>query len=319
MGGGHKEQVSREGYIQGIAISTAVFCLPSLIKEISWLHGFVPLPVFYYLIRFGRRYTTSILNFSVPCAVLIGAVFGSLPTLLFSFTLLPLGFVLAKAATRKETVNQAGLKGIIYLVATWLVLGGVLAVIHHSNPYTELLKSIDLGLEAAYSQYVEVAQIPTSMLQEIESAFEQLKLFIAKMFPALILTSILFTVWINLVLGNWLLKKKAPSFAPWNNFRDWRLPEPLVWLVIAAILAILLPILQPLKTLGLNTAFVMGVLYFFQGLAILTSLLAKWSVPLMFRLFIYALILVQVYGIILLALIGLADVWADFRKMRSEG
>jgi uncharacterized protein YybS (DUF2232 family) len=55
--------------------------------------------------------------------------------------------------------------------------------------------------------------------------------------------------------------------------------------------------------------------YFFQGLAIVASLLNKWSVPMLIRVLIYALIFIQTYGIIILSFLGLADVWADFRKL----
>jgi uncharacterized protein YybS (DUF2232 family) len=57
--------------------------------------------------------------------------------------------------------------------------------------------------------------------------------------------------------------------------------------------------------------------YFFQGLAIVASLLNKWSVPMLIRVLIYALIFIQTYGIIILSFLGLADVWADFRKLKQ--
>lgn len=310
-------QVSREEYIKGIAISTAVFCLPSITRDLSWLHGLVPLPVFYYLTRFGRQQAVPMLGVAALCAGIISAVFGSLPTLLFSFTVLPLGFILADAAYRKETVSQAGLKGIIYLVTIWIAFAGLYAVLHQSNPYKDLLQSIDQGLEEAPSLYFEDTEVSASTVQEIELLLQQLRQFIAVMFPALLLASVLFTVWLNLVLGNWLLKKKAPASAPWNHFRNWRLPEPLVWIAILAILGMLLPF-QFVKIAGQNAAFVIGVLYLFQGLAILSAMLAKWLVPTPFRIAIYALLLIQDSGIILLAVVGLADVWADFRKIRKQ-
>jgi hypothetical protein len=35
------------------------------------------------------------------------------------------------------------------------------------------------------------------------------------------------------------------------------------------------------------------------------------------RVLIYALIFIQTYGIIILSFLGLADVWADFRKLKQ--
>jgi hypothetical protein len=35
------------------------------------------------------------------------------------------------------------------------------------------------------------------------------------------------------------------------------------------------------------------------------------------RVLIYALIFIQTYGIIILSFLGMADVWADFRKLNQ--
>ncbi|MBU0672178.1 MAG: YybS family protein [Candidatus Margulisbacteria bacterium] len=310
---GYKKQADQVKYFQGIVITAAIFCLPSLITDLSWLHGLVPLPVFYYLICFGQKQGTTLVSIALLIAGGISAIFGTLSILLFSLTMLPLGFVFAKTIARHETANEAGLKGVIYLITIWTVLGTLYATISGTNPYTEALTSLDKTLEASYTLYSQSAEVPVETLQEIQSAFKQLRLLIARMFPALLLSSTFFTVWLNMLFGRWLLIKKSPSLSPWNDFKEWKLPEILVWVVILAVVQLLLPI-ESIKTLGLNTAFVLGVLYFFQGLSILSCLLAKWSVPQPFKVLIYLLVLIQVYGIILLSLIGIADIWANFRK-----
>lgn len=294
-----------------------LFCLPSLLKELVWLHAFVSLPVFYYFMRFGKKQAAAVIGISAGGALLIGAGIGSLSTLMFSLTMLPLGFILAQAAHRREAVSKAGINGIAYLVITWMALGGILGAMQQVNPYTALQKSFDQGLQMTYSQYVKKAEMPKDQLKEFESAFKQFRQIIARIFPSFMLASILFTVWINIVLGTWLLKKKDPSSVPWKNFRDWKLPEPLVWLVAVALLGMLLP-LQVVNTVAYNMVLVLGVTYFFQGLAVLTNLLVKWSIPPFFRVFFYALAFIPGYGILPFSLIGIADVWADFRKLQPK-
>jgi hypothetical protein len=61
----------------------------------------------------------------------------------------------------------------------------------------------------------------------------------------------------------------------------------------------------------------MCALYFFQGVAVITSLLRKWQVPRPLRALAYIFFLVQGFGILVLIVIGVADVWADFRRPRS--
>jgi uncharacterized protein YybS (DUF2232 family) len=124
------------------------------------------------------------------------------------------------------------------------------------------------------------------------------------------------TVWVNLVIGNWLLAKRA-GFAPWPSSRQWRLPDWLIWGVILAMIATLA---SPagMSAFGLNLLLILGLLYFFQGLGVLGSLLDRWSVPPPLQALIYFLFIIQYYGVILIAILGLIDVWADFRRPREQ-
>jgi len=73
---------------------------------------------------------------------------------------------------------------------------------------------------------------------------------------------------------------------------------------------------ERLNTLGLNVGLVLLVLYLSQGLAIVSSMMQKWSLPLAVRAITYSLLFLQIYGIGFIAALGLADVWIDFRKQR---
>ena len=56
-----------------------------------------------------------------------------------------------------------------------------------------------------------------------------------------------------------------------------------------------------------------GLLYFFQGLAIFIYMLDKWNVPVYLRILMYGILILQSYGLILLTLVGITDVWFNFR------
>ncbi|MDX1777147.1 MAG: DUF2232 domain-containing protein, partial [Desulfobulbales bacterium] len=134
----------------------------------------------------------------------------------------------------------------------------------------------------------------------------------------LLVSALLGTAWLNLVLGSWLLRQKDTKLLFWPDYNEWKLPESFVWLVVlSGAIFLLLP--QPLSLLGLNGLIICCTIYFFQGLAIAASLLKRWSVPRLIRIFIYALIFIQTYGIIVLSFLGLVDVWADFRKLNQAG
>ncbi len=309
---------SRQTEIIGaIAVTALIFTVSTVFAGLEWLHCLMPLPAYYFLSVYGQKHGTIIIAGALGIAGGITFWTGTLPGLLFSLTLLPVGFILAKADRENEPAQRGMLKGIGYLVLAWLVMGWLIGVATQINPYVELRQSVDKGLEATFTLYRDSGRFPAGDLEEIKSFITQLRRQVAMLFPALLVTSILFTVWLNSVFGQWLLKKRDGSRTNREEFRNWRLPEFLVWPVIMAGIAFLIPN-EKLNILGLNVGLVLLVLYLSQGLAIVSSMMRKWSLPLAIRAITYGLLFLQIYGLGFVAALGLADVWVDFRKPRHK-
>lgn len=179
-----------------------------------------------------------------------------------------------------------------------------------------LTDALDKGLGAGRDLYRQSAEVPPETLKQIEAAYDELRVILPKVLPALILIMVMITVWANLAIGNWLLAKRA-GIAPWPSSRQWRLPDWLIWGVILAMIATLTSP-ERINVFGLNLLLILGLLYFFQGMGVLGGLLARWSVPAPLQALIYFLFIIQYYGVILIAILGLIDVWADFRRPREQ-
>ena len=303
--------------IGAIAVTTLVFTVPAAFAGLEWLYCLMPLPAYYFLSVYGQRQGAIIIAWALGLASGLTFWTGALPGLIFSLTLLPVGFILARADRENETVQRAGIQSIVYLVLVWLVTGWLIGMATQSNPYLELRQGLDKGFEATFGLYRDSGRFPAGDLEEIKTFITQLREQVARLFPALLLTLIVSTVWLNIVVGRWLLKKKASSRTEREELKNWRLPELLVWPVIMTGIALLLPD-EKLHTLGLNVGLVLLVLYLSQGLAIVSSLMQKWSLPLAVRIITYSLLFLQIYGIGFIAVLGLADVWVDFRKQRLK-
>jgi uncharacterized protein YybS (DUF2232 family) len=312
--GRHK---GHEAHVKGLILLIAVLLLPTLLPEkIGWLTSFVPLPIFYYLVILGKKDGTILIRNAILLSVAGALLIGSMPVLIFSFAMAPLGITFSHAVFRRKNPVETGFVGFLFLAVAWILFWSGLGMIHQINPYTVLLVELDKGLSNGLMLYEESAALAPETLESIRIAVELLRNYIPKVLPALLVSAILTITWSNLVLGNWLLKRKDKKLTKWPDYIEWSLPEPLVWLVIVAgITVFLLP--APMSIIGLNVLIVCATVYFFQGLAIVTSLLNKWSVPMLIRVLIYALIFIQTYGIIILSFLGLADVWADFRKLNQ--
>ncbi len=277
----------------------------------------MPLPAYYFLSVYGQKRGAVIIAWALGLAAGMTFWTGTLPGLFFSLTLLPIGFILARAERKNDSVQRAGIQSVGYLVLVWLVTGWLIGMANNSNPYLDLRQSLDKGFEATFALYRDSGHFPAGDLEAIKALIAQLRELVARLFPALLLTSIICTVWLNTVIGKWLLKKRDPSRTDREDLKKWRLPELLVWPVIMTGIALLVHD-EKLHTLGLNVGLVLLVLYFSQGLAIVSNLMQKWSLPTAIRIITYSLLFLQVYGLGFVAVLGLADVWIDFRKQRFK-
>lgn len=242
---------------------------------------------------------------------------GALPEFLFSLVLPPVGFILAEAGTKEGSTRKAASWGILYLVAVWLFAAWLLNMAGGGNPYQALRAGLDQGFDATFALYKETGNLSADDLAGLKFLIEQIKTQAARVFPALLLSSGIIVIWVNIILARWLLKRKSDEAAGGEELKSWRLPDLLVWPLILAGFALLAPE-EELRTFGLNTGLALLVLYLSQGLAVVASLMQKWSLPQVMRVITYGLLFIQVYGLLFLALIGLVDVWADFRKQSVE-
>lgn len=311
------ELPSTRPVISGIAFAAAIMAVPAIHRDLGWLASMIPLPILYYFVLYGKEKGRIIIAGATVCAGLTAAFFGSLTYFLFSLTMLPVGLVLAQGALRKESVMIAGLKSAALLACSWLLLVTMYSMGNQTNFYTELLAGIDRSLEATLLLYRDSGQFSAEALKDIEYFLENVRQLIGKIVPAVILSSIICAVWMNILIGQWLLKKKDASLLPWQNLKEWRLPELLVWAVILTGAALVVPE-KSFNTAGLNLGLVLGTLYFTQGMAILSFFLNKWTVPAAVKVIIYTMLILQIYGLALLAAVGLADVWFDFRRKKQE-
>lgn len=314
--GGH---AGNEVKILDLLLLTAILLLPALFPEkIGWLAILIPLPVFYYHTRHGRKNGMSFIGKSIFLAAGVALLMGSLPKLLFSLTMVPPGLAFSYGAFNRRSPVATGLTGFGVLVSTWMVYWVSLTIIYQVNPYVTLLTEVHQGLSSSLLVYEESAGLAPETLESLRRAVKILQDYFPKILPALLISGLLSCTWLNLTLGNLLLNRGNRKYTSWPDYKSWKLPDSLVWLVVlSGIFFLLLP--QPLSIIGLNGLIICSTLYFFQGLAIAASLLKRWSVPALIRVLIYALIFIQTYGIIILSFLGLIDVWADFRKLDHTG
>ncbi|MBU0942984.1 MAG: YybS family protein [Proteobacteria bacterium] len=299
-----------------ILLVCGVILLPGLFGAMfGWVHGLLPLIVFYLLHRYGKKVGGRYILLGCLLAGIACLMFQVVEQLLFSLTMLPAGFFLADSIKRGDSKYLSGIKTAAALAGSWLLLSTILATGLEHHPYTLLLMSINEGMDEAVSYYRANGSLPEETIYLLETTFQEMKTLLPRVMPAILSCIILLVVWFTMVAGNQLLSRKT-GHGPWPQYRFWTLPDKLIWLLILSAILVALP-MEPSRTVGLNLLLVTGLLYCFQGMAIVLFYFYKWSIPHFLRAIIYVILFFQSFGAIFLAILGVVDIWFDLRRLHS--
>ena len=136
--------------------------------------------------------------------------------------------------------------------------------------------------------------------------------------PGLFFVSLCLIVLLNILFLWRRFPDRRTQWLSIATFREWKCPEPLVWVLIACGFAFFVPASEALTIVALNVLLVTGVCYFIQGLAIVAFFFHKNNVPRFLRSATYILIIFQQIFTLLVAALGLFDLWGDFRRLKKN-
>ncbi|MBF0271148.1 MAG: DUF2232 domain-containing protein [Magnetococcales bacterium] len=135
---------------------------------------------------------------------------------------------------------------------------------------------------------------------------------------ALLLPGFVVSGWFLLHAGNLLAARTlvgkwgGTTLFAVEDLTEWRLPFPLVWVVIGAAL----PAFAAsgfLHMLGANLVLVLAILYFMQGMSIVQAAFRRYPVSGVVRSFFYLAMFLWYQVVLVVTALGLFDIWVDFR------
>jgi len=301
--------------LSGIGI-TALICAVAVSVPIV---GFfclllLPQPALFYRLKLGRRQGLLIIVAALLLILLgIGRFFGDA---VFLVAMMGLGFCLAEFIEQELTVEK-----IIAYAAGLVIAGGFAVLMIYAN-----LRSLSLtGFLSAYIAenlrmtvaLYQKAGMAEESIRALENSIEQIAAILTRILPSLAAAGLLLTGWLNLLAARLFFSREQRLFAQLRNLSIWQAPDALVWVVIVSIALLLLPN-QAMKLISLNALVVLVVIYFFQGIAVVSFYFEKKEIPLLFRWLIYTVIAVQQFFLLIVAAVGFLDIWADFRRLGTS-
>ena len=289
------------------------FSAASLIPFIGLLF-LMTLPMVLFILYLLNDQTKTLLAFLVvlcAMAIVLSSIHSIIPV--FALTVMGLaGMVMARTTQKNYSIE------IITILPSLILLGAIGFYVFYSasqlsiSPIQLIEKYFTQAVELNIQFYSRMPLKPEELkaIQDSKPAVIQIFTGIS---PALCIIAVLFTVWMNTLMGNRMLNKVGVVLPQISALCKWRAPGWLVWLFIAGGSLSLLAQTN-IRFWGLNVFLVASFIYLLQGLAIVSFFFQHKNIPFFFRWLSYFLIAIQQILMIAIAVMGLFDIWIDFRK-----
>ena len=215
---------------------------------------------------------------------------------------------------------RAGLIGTGLLAIGLAAAMGIVLVAVTSFSWDELrwLAGRHFGAQArqiteAMSRALADTEGGADTLETLGQALDEVVSFVARFLPALILIQSLAAL-----AAGWALYRvvaRHPEGGPLPPLRDFRFSDHLIWGVVVALAALVLPGAHALRPLAGNLATFFGALYIVRGLGVVAALSAAAGIggpvaALMSFIVTLFLLPLVVFGALAL---GVSDTWIDWR------
>lgn len=300
--------------VKGGVLTLALFLAYITFPVLGLAAGIItPLPAMYYYFRRGA--IAGVLILAITLSVLMVMGDASVPMLYLlqaglTGIFLPFFYLQGKGAAR----------AIAYSVGINFLLIVILALAYGFWSGTDLqgilLKGINSSTEQAVAIYSKQGLSPED-LELFTQGIRQAGSLIAQIFPALALVALGTIAALNMSVIIRLRAKRLPEIPEPEQFLSFRNPDMLVWVVIAAGFALLIPAADVGRA-GLNVLVVCGFIYFLQGLAVVLAFFKRISVPSLARIIFWLVLAFQPYLVLAIAILGLFDIWGNFRVPKQK-
>lgn len=310
---GHDLQIRLKASLLGVVGSFVLFAAYLAIPPLGIFSGILaPFPAAYNRLIYGRL-SSLIVLFGTTTAItaLFGIFAGGLYLGMCGMIGLLMPELLLRGLSGSRTIFWTTAANLLIFSAAFIAYSAVSGI----NLQQLISTEISGSLKQAVTMY-EKSGVTGEDLELVKSSMSTAADLLQRLYPALVTSMLIVIAGCNLALVKKAAAKTAVNVVI-DNFSTFRNPDKLVWVLIAAGFSLLLPV-SPLATPVLNILLIISMLYFFQGMAVISAFIAKHSVPFFVRALLYTMLVIQPYLLALIAGIGLFDLWVDFRTPKTQ-
>ncbi len=297
----------------GVVGSFILFAAYLAVPPLGIFSGILaPFPVAYNRLIHGRVFSLIIV---LGATIAITALFGLFAGCMYLGICGMIGLFMPELLLRGITGSRA----LFWTTAANMLIFTVSFIAYISLSGINLQQLISAEISDSMKQAVvlyEKGGVTGEDLEFVKHSMTTASDLLQRLYPALVTIMFVVIAGCNLVLIKKTTAKTDLNLAI-GNFGTFKNPDLLVWAMIAVGFLLLLPV-SPMTTAELNLLLIIVMLYFLQGMAVITALITRHSVPTFVRILLYAMLIIQPYLLTLVAGIGLFDLWVDFRTPKKQ-
>jgi uncharacterized protein YybS (DUF2232 family) len=281
--------------------------------------AFIPVPA--TLLFLSNRYRDAVI--CSVAGILILFVFNYVLAIMLLVMICAVAINYKYIICRSKRISYSLLSIFASFVITLLLFLIIDSVILKQNVVKEML--------ATYNGYVDnISQDPllksyqglffsdSTQLNEVIGQTQGFLKYLPFLVPGLAAVFFGLSAVLNYCFSFMILKKHNIKLEAMQPFKDWDLNWKYCWGVISGIIFLIIPKFNPLydgiiDAAGYNVLIIFGLLYMVFGTAVLWSLLERFNVSVRVVI-IVIMFLFFGFGAVL-PVVGLIDIWANFRKL----
>lgn len=189
------------------------------------------------------------------------------------------------------------------------------------NNYNDVINK--LPEEPFIKQYMQIMAISDTQFKALFEQSRSTFMMLPYLIPGLLLAYVFMGSLISYYWRLSIFKKSGLVLKSMPEFKTWDAPWYLVSGLILGLVLVLIPQFNPIYDLvfdaaGINLLIIFGLLYTVLGFSVLWSIFDKFHTAMLWRVLIILMISFFVILIIVIPIMGIIDVWANFRKLERR-
>lgn len=299
--------------IKGSVVTAALFLAFMMLPIFGIAAGvFAPAPAVFFSLKSGRTVGLAIVLLTSALVVAVADP-AAVAIYLLAFGIMSLA--LAEFLVRLK----GGARSIVYAVAVNLVFVIVAAAVFGFVTGADLHTKVAQGIQGSINQTAALYQkagVTGDELKALQDSMREAGEVIIRVYPSMVTVTLGMIASLNVwLLGRLAIRARLPIYL--GDFRKYRNPDPLVWLLIVAGFCMLVQ-QNLVQLIALNMLVIVCTLYAVQGLAVISHFFRKYAIPKFIRIIGCLFLIFQPFMLLAVAVLGVFDLWGDFRSPRKQ-